>query len=44
MRGTFGFTEFRKTSNMHILKFSKQTVGAKVHGREGNSPDCMLRS
>lgn len=23
---------------------SRQTVGAKVYGQEGNSPDCVLRS
>ena len=25
-------------------KFGSQTVGAKLHSQEGNSPDCRLRS
>ncbi len=31
-------------SEYHQVQFGRQAVGAKVHGREGKSPDRQLRS
>ena len=37
-------TECNQTTNAMEEKIGSQTVGDKVHGREGNSPDRQLRS
>ena len=31
-------------SECHMPKYSRQTVGANIHGQEGNNPDHNLRS
>lgn len=36
-------TEFKKTTNNLIFRNSKQSMGAKILRREGNSPDYSLR-
>lgn len=37
------YTCFRKTPN-RTVRMKKQSMGAKVRTREGNSPDCLLTS
>jgi len=39
MRGMSNLTKFKKTTNTENLKNSKQTLSAKIHSQEGNSPD-----
>jgi hypothetical protein len=36
-------TKRRQTANAASLKRRSETVGANVHGREGNNPDLLLR-
>ena len=31
--------QIQENSEYEIIKNSKQTLGAKIHSREGNSPD-----
>ena len=40
------FTGYRKLSNSEYraIILGSQTVGDKIHSREGNSPDLQLRS
>ena len=42
--GAYKLTNFRQTPNADTLKHGSETVGDKLHGREGNSPDRQLRS
>ena len=37
-------TETNQTPNAGMLKSRSETVGDKLHSREGNSPDLHLRS
>jgi hypothetical protein len=37
-------TKFLLTPNAIVFEGGKQTVGDKLHSREGNSPDHQLRS
>ena len=36
--------QIQLNSEYHVKYHRRQTVGAKIHGREGNSPDRRLRS
>jgi len=38
------FTKPNQTPNTDECNHGRQTMGAKVHGRKGNSPDRQLRS
>ena len=38
--GTYSLTEFKETPNAEILKYNRQTLGEKILGQKGNSPDC----
>jgi len=44
MQGNQIPTKFNQTKNANRIKFESQTVSAKVHRRNGNSQDCLLRS
>lgn len=37
--GDESFTDFIETSNAIQMILSRQTMSAKIHGQEGNSPD-----
>ena len=39
MRGCISSTNLLETSNAELFAINKQTLGAKIQGREGNSPD-----
>ena len=39
MRGGLSSTKLLETSNSGLLNLNKQTRGAKIFSREGNSPD-----
>jgi hypothetical protein len=43
-RGGFPLTDPNQTTNAACGTCWSETVGAKFHGREGNSPDRRLRS
>ena len=42
--GAYKLTDLRQTPNLSVLERSSQTMGDKLHGREGNNPDRRLRS
>ena len=42
--GAYQLTESNQTANANDTYPGSQTVGAKLHCREGNSPDYRLRS
>ena len=42
--GAYKLTESNQTANAIDPQSGSQTVGAKLHRREGNSPDYRLRS
>ena len=44
MRGPTTVTKSNQTPNAADVKPGSETVGDKLHGREGNSPDQPLRS
>ena len=37
-------TEYNQTPNIIKIELGSQTVGDKLHGQKGNSPDRQLRS
>ena len=41
--GALWFTDVSQTPNAGRLEHSSETVGDKLHCREGNSPDHQLR-
>ena len=41
--GPHRVTDVSQTPNASKLERSSETVGDKLHGREGNSPECRLR-
>ena len=43
-QGAYQLTETNQTPNTVAPYCGSQTVGAKLHGRKGNSPDRQLRS
>ena len=44
MTGAQTFTKSKKTPKADEVKVTGQTLGAKIQGREGKSPDRPLRS
>ena len=44
--GLGGFTAYQPLTNSecHDMFISSEAMGAKVHSREGNNPDHLLRS
>ena len=42
--GPFTGYQTQPNSECRDMLCRSETVGDKVHGREGNSPDCQLRS
>ena len=44
MRAAPSRTKCYQTPNAESKVFSSQTVGDKVHGQKGNSPDHQIRS
>ena len=41
--GPYRVTDVSQTPNASKLEHGSETVGAKLHSREGNSPDHQLR-
>jgi hypothetical protein len=44
VEGAYKLTEINQTPNAGKLERGSETVGDKLHCREGNSPDHQLRS
>ena len=42
-KGADKLTDPSQTPNLNALERGSQTVGDKLHGRKGNSPDRQLR-
>ena len=42
--GPYRVTEINQTPNAVTLKRGSETMGDKLHGQKGNSPDPLLRS
>ena len=43
-RGSSRLTKPMQTPNTYEYEHGRQTAGANVRSREGNNPDCQLRS